>query len=123
MGPMRGAGVALALSAASAGNTLLLLIFLRRNPQIAVSRAARSALGYTAKLIACSIIAAAPVRYLNPRLLPLFANRGRLIACGIPLAINAIIFGTIGIMLLFITKDRQVRALRGLAGRSKTGSK
>jgi putative peptidoglycan lipid II flippase len=89
----------------------LLLVFLRRNPQIAVGRALRSALAYTFKLIIFSIIAVIPVLWLNPQLQTLFASRNRLISQGFPILINAIIFGAIGIALLVITKDKQVRAI------------
>ncbi|GHT63331.1 putative lipid II flippase MurJ [Spirochaetia bacterium] len=110
-GPFRGAGIAAALSLASAVNTVLLLAFLRRNPEIAVGRALRSALAYTFKLIVFSIIAVTPVLALNPRLLALFAGRNRLISQGLPILINAFIFGAVGIALLVITKDKQVRAI------------
>jgi putative peptidoglycan lipid II flippase len=110
-GPFRGAGIALALSLASAVNTVLLLAFLRRNPRIAVGRALRSALVYTFKLIVFSIIAVIPVLWLNPRLLVLFAGRNRLISQGLPLLINAFIFATVGITLLIITRDKQIRAI------------
>jgi putative peptidoglycan lipid II flippase len=118
-GPMRGAGIALALSAASAGNTLLLFVFLRRNSRIAVSGAVRSVLGYAARLVIFSLIAAVPALYLNPRLLPLFSGRGRLVSYGLPLGINAVLFGAIGIVLLLVTKDRQFRALLALAGKRR----
>jgi putative peptidoglycan lipid II flippase len=116
VGPLRGAGVALALTLASAVNTAFLLAFLRRNPQIRLDKALRPALTYAAKLILFSCIAAFPVLALSPRLLALFAavhGRGlnRLIAHGIPLVINAIICCVVGIVLLTLTKDKQVRAI------------
>jgi putative peptidoglycan lipid II flippase len=61
VGPMKGSGVALALTIASAANTLLLLLFLGRNPHIAVGRALGPAALYAVKLIVFSCIAAAPV--------------------------------------------------------------
>ncbi|GHT84710.1 putative lipid II flippase MurJ [Spirochaetia bacterium] len=111
VGPLRGAGVALALTLASVVNTALLLVFLRRNPQIRMDKALCSALGYVAKLILFSCIAALPVVALAPRLPALFAGHGRLVSQGIPLAINAVIFGAVGIVLLVLTKDKQVRAI------------
>ncbi|MDR0495007.1 MAG: murein biosynthesis integral membrane protein MurJ [Treponema sp.] len=111
VGPFRGAGIALALSIASAVNTVLLLAFLKKNPNIAVGRALGSVLLYILKLSLLSVIAVIPLRLLSPRLLELFADRGRIIAYGIPLAINALIFGLLGIALLFVTRDRQLKNL------------
>ncbi|GHT98095.1 hypothetical protein FACS1894142_3970 [Spirochaetia bacterium] len=111
VGPLRGAGVALALTIASAVNTALLLFFLKKNPHIAVGRALFSALVYTVKLALFSIAAVLPVLYLNPRLIALFAGRGRFITYGVPLIISALIFAVIGIGLLLITRDKQVRGI------------
>jgi putative peptidoglycan lipid II flippase len=63
------------------------------------------------KLLLLSGIAVIPLLLLSPRLLELFAGRGRVIAYGVPLAINAIIFAAIGIGLLFLTRDKQLHAL------------
>ena len=109
--PLRGAGIALALSLASAINTVLLLVFLKKNPHIAVGRALRSALVYTLKLAVLSGIAVIPVLFLAPRLLALFAGRGRLVSYGIPLAVNAAVYALAGIVLLLLTKDRQLQSL------------
>jgi putative peptidoglycan lipid II flippase len=117
-GPMRGSGVALALTLASAVNTALLLVFLRKNPSIAIGKALGSALLYTAKLAVFSVIALAPVLLLSPRLLSVFAGRGRVISYGIPLVINAVIFALAGIFLLVLTRDKQaVAAARALRRR------
>jgi len=109
--PFRGSGIALALSIASAVNTGLLLAFLKKNPHVAVGRALASALLYTLKLALLSAIALIPLRLLSPRLLELFAGKGRIIAYGVPLTINALIFGLVGIGLLFITRDKQLKNL------------
>jgi len=109
--PFRGSGIALALSIASAVNTGLLLAFLKKNPHVAVGRALASALLYTLKLALLSVIALIPLYLLSPRLLELFAGKGRIIAYGVPLTINAIIFGLVGIGLLFITRDKQLKNL------------
>ncbi|MDR0602021.1 MAG: murein biosynthesis integral membrane protein MurJ [Treponema sp.] len=109
--PIRGSGIALALSLASVVNTALLLIFLRKNPNIAVGRALGSALMYTLKMILFSAVAILPVLRLNPFLAAVFAGRNRFIALGIPILINALVFGAVGILLLFISRDRQLMAL------------
>jgi len=107
----QGAGIALALSIASAVNTILLLAFLGKNPQIAVGRALASALLYTLKLSLLSAIAVIPVLLLSPLLLEAFAGRGRIFSFGVPLTVNAIVFAMLGIGLLVVTKDRQFKGL------------
>ncbi|MDR2257853.1 MAG: murein biosynthesis integral membrane protein MurJ [Treponema sp.] len=109
--PFRGAGIALALSLASAVNTALLLFFLKKNPRVAVGRALRSALVYAAKLIFFSAAGLIPVLRLSPRLLAFFAGRGRLISQGLPLLISAALYITLGLLLLFLTGDRQIRGI------------
>jgi putative peptidoglycan lipid II flippase len=115
--PMRGSGVALALTLASAVNTALLLAFLGKNPLVAVGKALRSALLYTAKLAVLSLIAVAPVLWLSPRLTAAFAGRGRFISYGVPFAVSAAVFATAGILLLFITRDKQAMAIAGILRR------
>ncbi|GHU48986.1 putative lipid II flippase MurJ [Spirochaetia bacterium] len=107
----KGAGIAFALTAASAVNTILLLVFLRKNPQIAVPKAAKSAILYTGKLIVLSGIALVPVYFLAPSLTALFAAYSRIFKYGIPLAGNALVFGAILLLLLYISRDKQLRAL------------
>jgi len=107
----QGAGIALALSIASAVNTALLLVFLRKNPHIAVGRALASALLYTLKLSLLSAVAVAPVLLLSPLLLELFAGSVRIVSFGIPLALNALVFGLLGVALLAATKDKQLGML------------
>ncbi|MDL2228649.1 murein biosynthesis integral membrane protein MurJ [Treponema sp. OttesenSCG-928-L16] len=119
VGPMKGSGVALALTMASAVNTVILLLFLRKNPNITVSRALGSLLLYLIKLGIFSLIASAPVYYLSPALLRFFAGHGRFIGYGIPLIINALIFAAVGILLLALTGDKQVRAIGDLIKKKK----
>jgi len=116
-----GAGIALALSAASALNTVMLFVFLKRNPDIVVGRALGSALFYTLKTVLFSCIAALPVYFMSPLLLGLFAGRGRIISYGAPLMINAVIFALSGIGLLAITRDRQLKGLVRVLRESKKG--
>jgi putative peptidoglycan lipid II flippase len=114
VGPMKGAGLALALSLASAVNTALLLAFLRKNPHVAVGKALGSALGYTVKLAFFSALALIPVLLLSRRLADSFAGRGRLIAQGLPLAITAAVYGVTGLLILLLTGDKQVRKIAGM---------
>jgi putative peptidoglycan lipid II flippase len=109
--PLKGAGIALSLTIASTVNTALLLFFLRKNPKIDVGRALKSSALYTLKLMLFSGIALIPLLFLNPLLSGFFAGNGKLIAHGLPLVINALFYGAAGIVLLVITKDKQIRAL------------
>ncbi|MDR0569033.1 MAG: murein biosynthesis integral membrane protein MurJ [Spirochaetaceae bacterium] len=106
--PLRGSGIALALSLAGAVNTALLLMFLKKNPRIAVKRALHSALMYTLKLSLFSVLAILPVLWLSPRLLTLFAGQNRFIAYGLPLTLCAAVYGAAGVLLLFLAKDPQI---------------
>jgi putative peptidoglycan lipid II flippase len=109
--PFRGAGIALALSLASAVNTALLLFFLTKNPRIAVARALCSALAYALKLALFSAIGIIPVLWLSPPLLALFAGRGRVISQGLPLLAAAALYSCLGLLLLFLTGDKHIRGL------------
>jgi putative peptidoglycan lipid II flippase len=117
--PMRGSGVALALTLASAVNTALLLAFSRKNPNITVGRALRPVILYVAKLAVFSALAAIPILFLSPRLVSAFAGRGRIASFGIPFAINAVIFAATGILLLALTRDRQFTAIARLLRKRK----
>jgi putative peptidoglycan lipid II flippase len=109
--PFKGAGIALALSLASAINTLLLFIFLRKNPNIVIKPVLKSILIYTLKLLIFSGIAIIPIYYLSPPLLAFFANKGRIISYGLPLAVNAGVYIIIGISILAIARDKNLLAL------------
>jgi len=122
--PFRGAGIALALSIASAINSVLLLVFLKKNPNIAVGRALGSALAYMLKLSLLSAVAIVPLYLLSPHLLELFAGRGRFVSYGIPLAISGVGYVLLGIALLAVTKDKQLaNLLRVITGNKKGDSK
>jgi putative peptidoglycan lipid II flippase len=109
--PFQGAGIALALSLASAVNTVMLLVFLKKNPNITVGPVLHSILLYTLKLSLLSGLAAIPVYFLSPMLQTMFAGQGRIISYGIPLAINAIVYILLGFALLALTRDRLFRGL------------
>ena len=107
----KGAGIALALSIASAFNTAALLVFLKKNPSIAVGHTVKNALGYALKLILFSGLALIPIFFISPLLQAFFSGRGRIISYGVPLFINGLIFAAAGILLLAITRDRQLTGI------------
>jgi putative peptidoglycan lipid II flippase len=114
-GPYNGSGIAFALTLASTVNTALLLVFLKKNPNIAVGRAFKSAALYTLKLIVLSCIAIVPILLIAPKVSGLFAGKGRILGFGLPLALNVVLYGIIGIALLLLTKDKQVAAIIRIA--------
>jgi putative peptidoglycan lipid II flippase len=112
VGPMKGSGVALALTVASGVNTALLLAFLGRNPNISVGSSLGPAALYAVKLMAFSAAAAVPVVFLGPRINLFFAGMGgRLFRYGLPLVLQGLIFSAAGIVLLAATGDKQLKAL------------
>lgn len=111
VGPLKGGGIALALSLAGAVNTVLLLAFLARNPRVRVAEAVRSASLYAAKLALFSAAACAPVLLLRGRVAAAFRGTGRFAENGLPLLILGGLFAATGIALLALTKDRQAAAL------------
>jgi putative peptidoglycan lipid II flippase len=118
VGPMKGPGIALALSIAGFANTALLLVFLTREKTGTVgSGFTRHALLYALKIAAFSAIAVVPVVLVKAPLAALFASRNRLVSQGAPLLVSGLLFAAIGIGLLFLTRDRYcvglVRKLRG----------
>ena len=111
VGPFRGAGIAFALSLASAVNTVFLLIFLRRNPNIVIRSAIGSALLYILKLLIFSGLAIIPIIYISPLLLDFFTGSQRIISYGIPLVINMIVYLLLGISMLILVKDKYILSI------------
>ena len=109
--PMSGGGIALALSIASAVNTVVLFVFLKKNPVIDVATVIRGLVLYALKLVTLSVLAAVPAYFVRQVTLPLFASHGRLLAFGIPLAASALVYGATGIALLAVTKDEMVKII------------
>jgi len=111
VGKFRGAGIALALSFASAVNTIMLLIFLGRNPNIKLNLVIGPVLLYILKMIVLSAIAVIPIYFLSPWLRKIFADNGKVIAYGIPLLINVFVFFLLGITMLAVVKDKNLFAI------------
>lgn len=119
VGPMKGSGIALALTVGSAANTALLLAFLGRKTGAAGGTLLPAAF-YALKLTVFSCAAAAPVYFLTPVLNGLFADAGnRLLRYGLPLALEAAAFAAAGIALLALSRDKQLTAVLGLFRKRK----
>ncbi len=104
-GVMKGGGIALSLSIASAVNTAFLFIFLNKSKDIAVGTVVKSTLFYAAKMCVFSAIASIPLIFFGANISSLFSTGNRLIDDGGYLAITAAIFAAIGVLLLVLTKD------------------
>jgi len=115
--PMQGGGIALALSLASAANTVLLVYYLRRNKSIDIGMVLHSTIFYALKMSVFSLVAAFPIWYFRDRLYAPFATHGRLISQGVPLTLSLLIFGAIGSLLLLLSRDRLATALVAGIGR------
>jgi len=111
VGTYRGAGIAFALSFSSVVNSVILLIFLRKNPNIVIGSALGSVLFYILKLAVLSGIAVIPVYFLSPVLTEIFAGRERIISYGLPLLINMMIYMFLGLFMLFISRDQNLLAI------------
>ncbi len=111
--PMRGGGIALALSIASASNTVILVLYLRKKESVDVGSVLRSTVFYTLKITIFSLVAALPIWYFRVPLYAAFDGHNRLVSQGVPLIASFAIFGIIGIGLLFVTRDRLAMQLAG----------
>ena len=109
--PLKGGGIALALSAASLVNTVFLFIFMKRMPSMNAKRLAEDMCVYVLRMISFSVIAAAPVYIVRPYLVRIFEGRSRLAAYGLPVLITALIFAALGILILIVFKDETALAL------------
>jgi putative peptidoglycan lipid II flippase len=111
VGPLKAPGIALALSGASAANTLVLAVPLLRS-RIPGTREALAASGrYSLKLILFSVLAALPVIFLRPFLAGRFAGWNRTLASGESLVLTAIVFGGVGIALLGVSRDEMASSM------------
>ncbi|MBO4758500.1 MAG: murein biosynthesis integral membrane protein MurJ [Spirochaetaceae bacterium] len=122
--PMGGNGIALALSIASAVNTIILFVLLFRKHDVDSKHISLSSGLYALKIAVFSIIAAVPVYFARAPLLKLFEGHNRWISYGFPVAISAILFAAVGVILLVVTKDSIISPLlKKAAGILKARSK
>jgi putative peptidoglycan lipid II flippase len=120
-GPFKGAGIAFALSAASAVNTALLFAFLRRNPAIAFTRTLTATVLSVVKLSAVSLAALVPLRFLSHHLFRAFSGFPKLVRLGVPLLLCAGVYAALGLLLLALMGDAQVKAIPRMFHRKRGG--
>lgn len=120
-----GAGIALALSLASAVNTVLLVLRLTASGIAGLGAAFASVGAYALRLLAFSGLASVPVFLLAGPLQKAFGASGsNLVSSGAPFLISALAFAAVGVGLLAATKDSQAAFLASAFGRaSKRRSK
>lgn len=109
--PMRGGGIALALSAASAVNMIFLFVFMKKMPSMNAKKLAADMGVYVLRMISFSLIAASPAYAVRPYFLAFFAGKGRLLSYGLPVILTAVIFAVVGGGMLIVFKDETALAL------------
>jgi putative peptidoglycan lipid II flippase len=110
-GHFKGKGIAFALSFASAVNTVILFLLLKRKSVISLNSIIKSTVLYSLKIALFSGIAIIPVLIFKTAAAPSLSSLHKILRYGIPVSIGALVCAVIGIFLLFITKDKHVRAL------------
>ncbi|MDR2097509.1 MAG: murein biosynthesis integral membrane protein MurJ [Spirochaetaceae bacterium] len=118
--PMKGGGIALALSLSGAGNTAALLFLFRKKAHNDISVLPGTLL-YLLKITGFSAIAALPVLLLNKYLFGFFASlsvTNRFVSYAIPMLLALLLFSGTGLLLLALTKDKNIKALAGMLKRS-----
>lgn len=113
-GPMRGGGIALALSVSGAVNTLLLFVFLRRKADNRVAGLLPGAARYFCKITAFSAAASVPLLVFERFAAPLIAGAGgggRLVSAALPLLCGLLLFAGTGVLLLAVSRDKHLKAL------------
>ncbi len=109
--PMKGNGIALALSVASLLNTVFLFIFMKKMESIEVGKLARGTILYALKMCVFSVIAAIPTYFVHKLTVDYFAGYSKIICYGAPIVISGFVFALIGVLELVITRDEIVRVI------------
>ncbi len=113
VGPLKAAGIALALTGASAVNSLVLVLALVRARIPGVTASILSAGRYALRLVLYSALACLPALFLRPFLARSMDSLNPSLAAGLSLCATALAFGLIGIGLLVLTRDGTAAAIAG----------
>ncbi len=121
---MGGSGIALSLTLASFVNMAILVAMLARVGIEGLGASLLSVLGYVVRLLVFSAVSIIPVVLLAAPLSNAFAAASsKLIAYGVPFLVSSLVFGSIGILLLAVTRDPAAAFLMAsLGSRSKKRS-
>lgn len=108
---LKGSGIALALSLASAANTVFLFFMMRKNKTFEIKSLLWGTIKYALKITLLSLVAGFVIAYLHDGLYSFFtdfAGGVKIFSIGIPLVISVIIFSLIGILSLIAVRDKFV---------------
>ena len=111
--PMKGNGIALALTLASAVNTVCLFIFMKKMKGMNAVEIAKKMLIFIIRITSFSIIASCPTWFLRRYLTAALSGHNRLVSYGIPVFACAALFGLLGVLLLIIFKDEAALSIAG----------
>ena len=103
--PFQGGGIALALSVASAINTIALFIFMRKKEIADAKFIMKGTILYVLRILLFSVAATIVPALIKKPVFALFSTGNRFIDQGVPLAICGIVFAAVGVLLLVVTKD------------------
>ncbi len=130
--PLKGPGIAGALSLSAAVNSAILVAALRgsRLPGLRRAAAGQVAAGqpemraelsgagaYALRLILFSLIAGVPALLLRAPLARAFAGHGRLVSAGVPLLALTLVYGALGVGMLLVAKDPTALGMGRALGR------
>ncbi len=110
--PMKQRGIALALSLASAINTVVLFWFMKHDGMTGVGSIVKETILYSLRMVVYSIIAAIPTWFLQPYFVRIASGHNHFISEGIPVVLTAVVFAVIGVGCLIITRDQVIRDIR-----------
>ena len=111
--PMKGNGIALALTLASAVNTVCLFIFMKKMKGMNAVEIAKKMLIFIIRITSFSIIASCPTWFLRRYLTAFLSGHNRIVSYGIPVFACAALFGLLGVLLLIIFKDEAALSIAG----------
>lgn len=109
--PMKGNGIALALSLGSLANTIFLFIFMKKLNTFQIGFLLKSAFSYLLKIVLYSIIAVIPAYFVHNYMVTALADYSRVICYGVPVLVSATVFAIVGVGLLIITKDELISVI------------
>ena len=115
--PFQGGGIALALSIASAINTIVLFIFMKKDKIADASFMLKGTFLYVLRILVFSVLATAAAYLIKKPVFALFNTGNRFIDQGAPLIICGLAFAAVGVLMLVITKDPLVATIWRRFGR------
>ena len=121
VGPLKGPGIALALSIASAINSVVLVLALARKKIDGLGDAFAKSGVYALKIFLFAGISVMPVWFLEPALDRHWAGAGRLLSYGLPLGIGALVFVMVILGILLASHDEIAAALSRMVGKRLRG--